>query len=115
MITKLDKGLTPNWPAAIPDLDGDGAGEDGRRARDSLLMHRRRRWRSSQWSDFVPAFNKFAADSGQKNGVTVTVEHIPEQDIAARAASEVRRSPDTTCSCGMVPAAHISTGRTSST
>lgn len=45
-----------------------------------------------QWSHFVPAFDKwfdqFAKDWGQKNGVTVTVDHIPEQNIAARAAAE---------------------------
>ncbi|MBV9377860.1 MAG: twin-arginine translocation signal domain-containing protein, partial [Alphaproteobacteria bacterium] len=46
-----------------------------------------------QWSHFVPAFDKwfdkFAEDWGHKNGTTVTVDHIPEQDIAARAAAEV--------------------------
>jgi multiple sugar transport system substrate-binding protein len=46
-----------------------------------------------QWSHFVPAFDvwidKFARDWGEKNGVAVTVDHIPEQDIAARAAAEV--------------------------
>jgi multiple sugar transport system substrate-binding protein len=46
-----------------------------------------------QWSHFVPAFDKwfdeFAADWGKKNGLAVTVDHIPEQDIAARAAAEV--------------------------
>jgi multiple sugar transport system substrate-binding protein len=46
-----------------------------------------------QWSHFVPAFDtwfdKFAADWGAKNGLAVTVDHIPEQDIAARAAAEV--------------------------
>ncbi len=46
-----------------------------------------------QWSHFVPAFDKwfdkFAADWGQKSGVAVTVDHIPEQNIAARAAAEV--------------------------
>ena len=46
-----------------------------------------------QWSHFVPAFDKwfdkFAQEWGSKNGVTVTVDHIPEQDIAARAAAEV--------------------------
>lgn len=45
-----------------------------------------------QWSHFVPAFDKwfdqFAQDWGKKNGVTVTVDHIPEQNIAARAAAE---------------------------
>lgn len=46
-----------------------------------------------QWSHFVPAFDtwfdSFARDWGAKNGVAVTVDHIPEQDIAARAAAEV--------------------------
>lgn len=46
-----------------------------------------------QWSHFVPAFDtwfdKFAHDWGTKNGLSVTVDHIPEQDIAARAAAEV--------------------------
>jgi multiple sugar transport system substrate-binding protein len=45
-----------------------------------------------QWSHFVPAFDtwfdQFAADWGKKNGVAVTVDHIPEQNIAARAAAE---------------------------
>ena len=46
-----------------------------------------------QWSHFVPAFDtwfdKFAHDWGEKNGIAVTVDHIPEQNIAARAAAEV--------------------------
>jgi multiple sugar transport system substrate-binding protein len=46
-----------------------------------------------QWSHFVPAFDtwfdKFARDWGEKNSTAVTVDHIPEQDIAARAAAEV--------------------------
>jgi len=46
-----------------------------------------------QWSHFVPAFDtwfdKFAQDWGTKNGISVTVDHIPEQNIAARAAAEV--------------------------
>lgn len=45
-----------------------------------------------QWSHFVPAFDKwfdqFAADWGKKNNIAVTVDHIPEQNIAARAAAE---------------------------
>jgi multiple sugar transport system substrate-binding protein len=45
-----------------------------------------------QWSHFVPAFDKwfdqFASDWGKNNGVAVTVDHIPEQNIAARAAAE---------------------------
>jgi len=48
--------------------------------------------RMLQWSHFVPAFDtwfdQFAADWGKKNGVAVTVDHIPEQNIAARAAAE---------------------------
>lgn len=46
-----------------------------------------------QWSHFVPAFDtwfdKFAHEWGEKNGIAVTVDHIPEQNIAARAAAEV--------------------------
>ena len=46
-----------------------------------------------QWSHFVPAYDKwfdtFAREWGTKNGVSVTVDHIPEQNIAARAAAEV--------------------------
>src|SRR5215469_12736849 len=45
-----------------------------------------------QWSHFVPAydtwFDKFAADWGEKNHISVTVDHIPVQDVAARAAAE---------------------------
>jgi hypothetical protein len=45
-----------------------------------------------QWSHFVPAFDtwfdKFAHDWGTKNGIQVTVDHIPEQNIPARAAGE---------------------------
>jgi multiple sugar transport system substrate-binding protein len=46
-----------------------------------------------QWSHFVPAYDKwfddFAKDWGQKNNIAVTVDHIPVQDVAARAAAEV--------------------------
>jgi multiple sugar transport system substrate-binding protein len=45
-----------------------------------------------QWSHFVPAydtwFDKFAKDWGEKNKISVTVDHIPVQDVPARAASE---------------------------
>ncbi|MGH6670582.1 MAG: ABC transporter substrate-binding protein [Xanthobacteraceae bacterium] len=45
-----------------------------------------------QWSHFVPAydtwFDKFAKDWGDKNHIAVTVDHINEADIAARAAAE---------------------------
>ncbi|OKO87733.1 hypothetical protein AC629_12635 [Bradyrhizobium sp. NAS80.1] len=45
-----------------------------------------------QWSHFVPAydkwFDKFALNWGEKNKIAVTVDHIPVQDIAARAAAE---------------------------
>ncbi len=45
-----------------------------------------------QWSHFVPAFDtwfdKFAKDWGDKNKIAVTVDHIPVQDIPARAAAE---------------------------
>jgi multiple sugar transport system substrate-binding protein len=45
-----------------------------------------------QWSHFVPAFDKwfdrFAKDWGTKNNIQVTVDHIPVQDVASRAAAE---------------------------
>ncbi|HEY7999808.1 MAG TPA: extracellular solute-binding protein [Pseudolabrys sp.] len=45
-----------------------------------------------QWAHFVPAydtwFDKFAKDWGEKNKVAVTVDHVPVQNIPARAAAE---------------------------
>jgi multiple sugar transport system substrate-binding protein len=45
-----------------------------------------------QWSHFVPAydtwFDKFAKDWGEKNNIAVTVDHIPVQNVPARAAAE---------------------------
>jgi multiple sugar transport system substrate-binding protein len=45
-----------------------------------------------QWSHFVPEYDKwfdaFAKDWGEKNKISVTVDHIPVQDVAARAAAE---------------------------
>jgi len=45
-----------------------------------------------QWSHFVPAYDKwfdqFAKDWGEKNKVSVTVDHIPVANVAARAAAE---------------------------
>src|SRR5262249_55423499 len=46
-----------------------------------------------QWSHFVPQYDKwfdaFAAEWGKKNGVAVTVDHIPHLELPARAAAEV--------------------------
>src|SRR5215831_594528 len=46
-----------------------------------------------QWSHFVPQFDTwfdgFAKDWGKKNGITVTVDHIPHLEEPARAAAEV--------------------------
>src|SRR5215471_12772530 len=46
-----------------------------------------------QWSHFVPQYDKwfdgFAAEWGKKNGVPVTVDHIPHLELPARAAAEV--------------------------
>ncbi len=46
-----------------------------------------------QWSHFIPAYDKwidgFAKDWGKKNGLTVSVDHIPHLELPARAASEV--------------------------
>src|SRR5262245_62002389 len=45
-----------------------------------------------QWSHFVPEydtwFDNFAKDWGKKNNITVSVDHIPVQDVPARAAAE---------------------------
>ena len=45
-----------------------------------------------QWSHFVPAydvwFDKFAKEWGEKNKINVTVDHINEHDVPARAAAE---------------------------
>src|SRR5215469_4214307 len=46
-----------------------------------------------QWSHFVPQydtwFDGFATEWGKKNGVTVTVDHIPHLELPARAAAEI--------------------------
>jgi multiple sugar transport system substrate-binding protein len=45
-----------------------------------------------QWAHFVPEydtwFDKFAKEWGEKNNIAVTVDHIPVQNIPARAAAE---------------------------
>lgn len=45
-----------------------------------------------QWSHFVPEYDKwfdqFAKDWGTKNNISVTVDHIPVGNVAARAAAE---------------------------
>lgn len=45
-----------------------------------------------QWAHFVPEydtwFDKFAKDWGEKNKVSVTVDHVPVQNVPARAAAE---------------------------
>ena len=45
-----------------------------------------------QWAHFVPAYDtwldKFAKDWGEKNKIAVTVDHIPVQNVPARAAAE---------------------------
>jgi multiple sugar transport system substrate-binding protein len=45
-----------------------------------------------QWAHFVPEydtwFDKFAKDWGEKNKISVTVDHVPVQNIPARAAAE---------------------------
>jgi multiple sugar transport system substrate-binding protein len=45
-----------------------------------------------QWSHFVPEydtwFDKFAKDWGEKNKIAVTVDHVPVQNVPARAAAE---------------------------
>src|SRR5260370_33431423 len=45
-----------------------------------------------QWSHFVPDYDtyldKWAADWGAKNDVTVKIDRVPQADLPARAASE---------------------------
>lgn len=45
-----------------------------------------------QWAHFVPEydtwFDKFAKEWGEKNNIAVTVDHLPVQNIPARAAAE---------------------------
>ena len=45
-----------------------------------------------QWAHFVPEydtwFDKFATEWGEKNKIAVTVDHLPVQNIPARAAAE---------------------------
>src|SRR5262245_2835540 len=45
-----------------------------------------------QWSHFVPEYDKwfdlFAKDWGTKNNISVTVDHIPVANVAARAAAD---------------------------
>jgi len=45
-----------------------------------------------QWSHFVPDYDtyldKWAADWGAKNGVTVKIDRVPQADLPARAAAE---------------------------
>jgi len=46
-----------------------------------------------QWSHFIPEYDRwidgFARDWGKKNGIAVTVDHIPHLELPARAAAEV--------------------------
>ncbi len=46
-----------------------------------------------QWSHFVPAFDTwldgFCKEWGEKNGVHVTIDHIPHLELPARAAAEI--------------------------
>ena len=45
-----------------------------------------------QWSHFVPEYDKwfdnFAKQWGEKNKISVSVDHVPVQNIPARAAAE---------------------------
>jgi multiple sugar transport system substrate-binding protein len=46
-----------------------------------------------QWSHFIPEYDRwidgFARGWGKKNGIAVTVDHIPHLELPARAAAEV--------------------------
>jgi multiple sugar transport system substrate-binding protein len=59
----------------------------------STALAQTKTMRLLQWSHFVPQFDTwfdgFVKDWGKKNGITVTVDHIPHLEIPARAAAEV--------------------------
>jgi multiple sugar transport system substrate-binding protein len=61
---------------------GSGGGGGGSSKEIKILL----------WSHFVPAYDKWfdpwAKQWGQKNGVTVTVDHINQADLGARTAAE---------------------------
>jgi multiple sugar transport system substrate-binding protein len=47
-----------------------------------------------QWSHFIPAYDRwfdgvYTKEWGEKNGVTVTVDHMASTEVAARGAAEV--------------------------
>jgi len=72
-----------------------------------------------QWSHFVPEydtwFDKFAKDWGEKNKISVTVDHIPVQNIPARAAAEASPDRDMIFSDSTGPVGRISTASSLST
>jgi multiple sugar transport system substrate-binding protein len=92
------RGLSTGYNATATPVVGD-RGRGGRAATGlfapsvSRALAQTKTLTILQWSHFVPAFDtwfdKFAQEWGRKNGIAVTVDHIPEQDIAARAAAEV--------------------------
>jgi hypothetical protein len=117
---KVGQGIGANCPVAIPDLDGDWAGADGRRRRD-LCSAQFLRLCADKDADDRPngATSSQPSTSSPQTGLKRMVPRSPPITFANRTSLPARqrkwrRSPGTSCSCGMVPAAHISTGRTSS-
>jgi multiple sugar transport system substrate-binding protein len=72
-------------PSASPSATGSGgAAATGKKLSGNLSI--------LIWSHFVPAYDqyleKFKDDWGAKNGVKVTVDHVNQADLPARAATE---------------------------
>jgi multiple sugar transport system substrate-binding protein len=64
----------------------------GRRGKQSAPA--KRTLRILQWSHFIPAYDRwfdgvYTKQWGEKNGITVTVDHMASTEVAARGAAEV--------------------------
>jgi multiple sugar transport system substrate-binding protein len=76
---------------------GSGCGSGGtgpKRAATALTTKGRATLRIAQFNHFVPAYdawfdNEYAPTWGERNGVEVIVDHLPQADLPSRAAAEV--------------------------
>ena len=76
-------------------MNGCGSGGAGpKRSATEPTTKSRPTLRIAQFNHFVPAFdawfdNEYAPAWGQRNGVEVIVDHLPQADLPSRAAAEV--------------------------